>query len=168
MLVHHAIHSAGVCYYIACCALDGKRVRDSVDEDAQQMPQAIYVMPVALLEALFAIATTNALRGSLQHLKSKGSSLRLNVYRCFAGCLAAVVACCIAYLGFELHFHATHPQHEKWQFEWVRSQSAADLKVSTRLKACLSVRELALHELVFCSNQALKQDSQTVCGAWQS
>ena len=110
-----------MCYYVAACALDGKRVRDAVDEDAQQRPQAIYLLPVAVLEALIATATCISLRGSLQHLKSKGSSLRLNVYRCFAGCLLVVAACCVGYLMFELHFHVTHSKREKWQFEWVRT-----------------------------------------------
>jgi Lung seven transmembrane receptor len=107
-------------YFAATLALAAKRFRNAVDEGALQHSALVYVLPVAALEGVLAAAVWAAFRGSLRHLKGKGSRLRLNVYRLYAGCVAAVAASCVAYLTFAAYFHATHPQNQKWQYEWVR------------------------------------------------
>jgi Lung seven transmembrane receptor len=112
-------HAAAL-YFIAAVALDAKRSRNSRDEDAQQHTQATYLLPLGILESLLAVAVFSALRNSLWHLGNKGSRLRLNLYRCFAACVALVAAACIGYLSYEAYFHATHAVNEKWQYEWVR------------------------------------------------
>lgn len=118
LATHHL--SAGGLYFIARCAYDAKRLRDSRAEAVHSAPKAIYVLPVVCSDALFALLTTAALRGTLATLRSKGSNLRLNIYRVYSAALGCTAVFCAGYLSFEAYFHATQPQNEKWQFEWVR------------------------------------------------
>jgi hypothetical protein len=112
------MHAAAL-YFVASFAFDFKLFRDSLVEDPKLQPQLTYLVPLSAVEAFFTFAAFRALHSSLRHLKAKGSNFRLVVYRCFAVCMCLVVIAVAGYLTFEAYFHATHPQFEKWQFEWV-------------------------------------------------
>lgn len=111
---------AAALYFVASFAFDLKLFQDSLVEDPKLQPQLTYLVPLSALETFYMFAVFRALRSSLRHLKAKGSNFRLIMYRCFAVCMGVVVIAVVGYLTFEAYFHATHPQFEKWQFEWVR------------------------------------------------
>lgn len=96
-------------------------MRNAGDEDAKYRVLPAFRLPVAALDAAFALAISQALYTTLSHLRAKGSRLRLCVYRCFAGCLMLAAAASVGYIGYESSFHATHALYEKWRYEWVRS-----------------------------------------------
>ena len=108
-------------YTGVCFARELHHFRHDLVEEPAIKEQLAYSLPLALLDTAFVLAVFRALHNSRKHLQAKGSSFRLNVYRCFTACVATVVAICCGYLAFEVHFQATHPPFEKWRFEWVRS-----------------------------------------------
>ena len=121
-LIHFCIlcMGAGCAYFCAAFVLDVKLLRNAGDEDAKYRVLPAFRLPVAALDAAFALAISKSLYATLCHLRGRGSKLRLCVYRCFAGCLMMAAAASVGYIGYESAFHATHAQYEKWRYEWVR------------------------------------------------
>jgi hypothetical protein len=112
-------HGAGFLYFVASLSLEIKILRNTVDEDAKYAALPALRLPLAALEATFAVAMLKSLVATISQIKSKGSQMRLYVYRVFAACMLTVALVCGGYVMFESYYHTIAPHYEKWQFEWV-------------------------------------------------
>ncbi|XP_050378810.1 uncharacterized protein LOC126796089 [Argentina anserina] len=87
--------------------------------DVSGRARLFLVLPDAFLDAFLILWIFTSLAKTLEHLQTKRSSVKLDMYRKFSNALAVTVIASVAWIAYEVYFKATDPFNEKWHSAWI-------------------------------------------------
>ncbi|GLJ30724.1 hypothetical protein SUGI_0608920 [Cryptomeria japonica] len=108
----------GIIYFMASEALELVENAGNIN-DVPREGRTLFVIPVAVLDALFIIWIFTSLSKTLEKLHVRKSFAKLDLYRKFTNALAVAVLFSVAFIGYELYFKITDPFNENWETSWI-------------------------------------------------
>ncbi|KAH9301305.1 hypothetical protein KI387_012888, partial [Taxus chinensis] len=108
----------GIIYFVASEALELVENVGNIN-DVPREARNFFVLPVAVLDALFIIWIFTSLSKTLEKLHVRKSFAKLDLYRKFTNSLALAVLFSVALIGRELYSKITDPFNENWYSSWI-------------------------------------------------
>ncbi|KAL6855886.1 hypothetical protein ACP4OV_018688 [Aristida adscensionis] len=112
------VAALGAAYFAASEALDFGENVGAVGDDAPAR-RMFFLLPVAALNAVFVYWIFSSLSKTLNKLKARRMTAKLEMYRKLTNALIIAVAVSLGWITFEIHFKSTDEYNERWRAAWV-------------------------------------------------
>ncbi|XP_062188613.1 uncharacterized protein LOC133891918 [Phragmites australis] len=110
----------GAAFFAAAEALEvGENVGTVSDHSPSSAKRMFLVLPVAALNTVFVYWIFSSMSKTLNKLKAKRMTVKLEMYRKFTNALIIAVAVSLGWITFEIHFKSTDGYSERWRAAWV-------------------------------------------------
>ncbi|XP_062188481.1 uncharacterized protein LOC133891754 [Phragmites australis] len=110
----------GAAFFAAAEALEVVENVGTVSDHSPTPTRRLFlVLPVAALNTVFFYWIFSSLSKTLNKLKAKRMTVKLEMYRKFTNALIIAVAVSLGWITFEIHFKSTDEYNERWRVAWV-------------------------------------------------
>ncbi|CAD6253399.1 unnamed protein product [Miscanthus lutarioriparius] len=110
----------GAAFFAAAEALKVSENVGTVSDHSPSPTRRLFlVLPVAALNAVFVSWIFSSLSKTLNKLKAKRMTAKLEMYRRLNNALIIAVAVSLGWITFEIHFKSTDEYNERWRAAWV-------------------------------------------------
>ncbi|KAL6656953.1 hypothetical protein ACP70R_004733 [Stipagrostis hirtigluma subsp. patula] len=112
------VAALGAAFFAASEALEVGENVGTVSDDAPAR-RMFLLLPVATLNTVFIYWIFGSLSKTLNKLKARRMTAKLEMYRKFTNALIIAVAVSLGWITFEIHFKSTDEYNERWRAAWV-------------------------------------------------
>ncbi|PWZ37229.1 Transmembrane protein 87A [Zea mays] len=110
----------GAVFFATAEALEvSENVGTVSDHSSSLMRRLFLVLPLAVLNAVFVYWIFSSLSKTLNKLKAKRMTTKLEMYRMLNNALIIAVAVSLSWITFEVQFKSTDEYNERWRATWV-------------------------------------------------
>ncbi|RCV13958.1 hypothetical protein SETIT_2G388200v2 [Setaria italica] len=110
----------GAAFFVAAEALEVcENVGTVSDHSTSPARRLLLVLPVAALNTVFVYWIFSSLSKTLNKLKARRMTAKLEMYRRLNNALIIAVAVSLGWITFEIHFKSTEEYNERWRAAWV-------------------------------------------------
>ncbi|KAF8679302.1 hypothetical protein HU200_046084 [Digitaria exilis] len=110
----------GAAFFVAAEALEVTENVGTVSDHSPSPAKRLFlVLPVAVLNTVFVYWIFSSLSKTLNKLKARRMTEKLEMYRRLTNALLITVAMSLGWITFEIHFKSTDEYNERWRAAWV-------------------------------------------------